>query len=129
MSQVLVVDDEKGLRTIVRRILETGGYSVQEAADGQAALEVLQTCQSSMVVMLDYLMPRRNGGEVLCDVAADPHLRDGHAFMMLTAQQGRITDEQRQAMDTLDVPVVTKPFNMDALLASVAQAAELPQAS
>jgi CheY-like chemotaxis protein len=130
MPHVLVVDDEKGVRTIVRRILETDGYTVLEAADGLAALDALQTCHSSMVVVLDYLMPHRNGGEVLCDLAADAHLRDGHVFMMLTAQQGNITDEQRHVMAALDVPVVTKPFSMDGLLATVARAAEkLPKAS
>lgn len=124
MVQVLIVDDEAPLRQTLRSIFEEEGYAVIEAVDGQDGLEMLRTCQSSMIVLLDYLMPRRNGGEVICDVAADPELRDGHAFLMLTAQRGKITADQEQAMKTLSIPVIPKPFDLNALLDTMAQAAE-----
>lgn len=130
MAQLLIVDDEPSLRTSLRFLFEDEGYEVLEAADGLEGLDKLRSSTGSMVVMLDYLMPGRNGGEIMCDLVADPHLRDGHAFLMLTAQKSYLTVEQQAAMDVLHIPLISKPFDMDVLLDTVAQAAEgIPEVS
>jgi two-component system chemotaxis response regulator CheY len=56
----LVVDDSRVVRKVARRILETHGYSVAEAADGQQALEA---CRQTMpdCVLLDWNMPVMDG--------------------------------------------------------------------
>ena len=62
--RVLVVDDEPALRESVRRGLVTGGWAVETAADGDAGLEM--ACADDFdVVVLDIMMPRRSGYEVV----------------------------------------------------------------
>ncbi|HEV7536656.1 MAG TPA: response regulator, partial [Acidimicrobiia bacterium] len=64
---VLVVDDEPMLRNLLSRLLRMEGYDVLEAADGQAALDVLRT-EKPDLVLLDVMMPTRDGLDVLGDL-------------------------------------------------------------
>jgi DNA-binding response OmpR family regulator len=57
MARVMVVDDEPRIRTYLNRSLSAQGYSVFEAADGQAALDELEL-RDAEVILLDLAMPR-----------------------------------------------------------------------
>ena len=70
---VLVVDDERMNRLILRRALEAEGRSVREAADGAAALDILRAEQID-VVLLDIVMPVMDGYATLAAIKADPGL-------------------------------------------------------
>jgi DNA-binding NtrC family response regulator len=64
-STVLVVDDEPGLRGLARRMLEEAGYDVLEAADGQAALQLVNETHASVkMVLTDIRMPIMNGWQL-----------------------------------------------------------------
>jgi CheY-like chemotaxis protein len=73
LADVLVVDDEETIRTSVAEILRAAGYSVVEAEDGQAALDLLDS-GSVTVLLLDIRMPRRNGIEVLEALDSPPNV-------------------------------------------------------
>ncbi len=80
---MLVVDDDFMNRTLLAASLEEKGYTVELAEDGQQALEMLRT-KSFDVVLLDLLMPKVNGFQVLEQMKADsnggwrsPHSSDG----------------------------------------------------
>lgn len=75
MKTVLVVEDTELLRRIYSDRLTADGYNVLDAADG---LEALSTLRSSSVdlVLLDLVLPRVSGLEVLDTVKKDPRLRD-----------------------------------------------------
>ncbi len=65
-SRILVVDDEPLIREMAREILETHGFSVWEAVDGQAGLEAfLETPGGFDLVILDLVMPRLHGFQVM----------------------------------------------------------------
>jgi two-component system, OmpR family, phosphate regulon response regulator PhoB len=64
---VLVVDDEPMLRNLLSRLLRMEGYEVVEAADGQAALDVVRDHEPDLV-LLDVMMPARDGLDVLGDL-------------------------------------------------------------
>ena len=64
---VLVVDDEPMLRSLLSRLLRMEGYEVVEAADGQAALDIVSTEEPDLV-LLDVMMPVRDGLDVLGDL-------------------------------------------------------------
>jgi CheY-like chemotaxis protein len=68
MIQVLVVDDDAGIRTLVRTILVRAGYEVREAVNGD---EALRSCaeQPPDVIITDILMPDKDGVEVLLEVS------------------------------------------------------------
>ncbi len=73
LADVLVVDDEEPIRTSVAEILRAAGYSVVEAEDGQAALELLKSGSVS-VILVDIRMPRRTGIEVLQALDSPPQV-------------------------------------------------------
>lgn len=110
---VLVVDDEAALRSSVADILRSAGYSVIEAEDGQAALELLET-QQVAVVLLDQRMPRRTGVEVLKALAAPPKVIFMSAY--------RIEGEERAVVGDKVFSFLVKPVAPVRLLEEVAAA-------
>jgi DNA-binding response OmpR family regulator len=67
IATVLVVDDDKLVRQTARIILEQSGYAVREADDGEAALKSLAENRTD-IVLLDILMPRKEGLETLIEL-------------------------------------------------------------
>lgn len=80
-ARLLVVDDNETNRDILSRRLERLGYNVTRAADGQAALDELNTGDIDLV-LLDVLMPGMNGYEVLERRHADKRLSDVPVIMI-----------------------------------------------
>jgi CheY-like chemotaxis protein len=123
MAHVLVVDDEPGQREMLRLLLEDAGYTVQEVAGGEAALTLLRKTSERFVVLLDQRMPGMGGDEVLRTIAAEPALASRHVYILLTASPRTLLEAPPDVLVGLAVPVVEKPFDMERLLAAVAQAA------
>jgi DNA-binding response OmpR family regulator len=110
--RVLVVDDERDLRRLVRRLLEREGAEVEEAADGRAALHALYSMRPDLVI-LDVLMPDLDGWETLA------RIRDASdvPVLMLSAR-GQELDRVRGLRSGAD-DYVEKPFGSLELLARV----------
>ena len=110
---ILVVEDEPALATMLRYNLEKQGFNVDEAADGQEALTRIAESQPDLV-LLDWMLPTLSGIEVCRQIRRKPATRD-LPVIMLTARA-----EDQDAVRGLNTGVddyVTKPFNMDMLLA------------
>jgi CheY-like chemotaxis protein len=118
---ILVVDDDRSIRETLRVVLQDEGYSVLEAEDGQVALKILQASSQPMVVLLDLRMPVLDGAGVLSHVAAHPRLAGLHAFLLITANRDSIADKTAQLLQQLQVPIIPKPFDLDALIEIVEQ--------
>lgn len=112
MSKVLVVDDEERVRTVLARSLANEGHSVVTAGDGVAALE--QLSDDVDLVLLDLVMPRCNGLQVLTTLA---ERGDGRPVIMLSAVND--VSARIQALDSGAVDFVTKPFHGSELVARV----------
>lgn len=71
MKSCLIVDDSKVVRMVARKILEGLQFQIEEAENGQVALEA---CQRNMpdAILLDWNMPVKNGLEFLQDLRAAP---------------------------------------------------------
>jgi len=112
---VLVVEDEAALATMLRYNLEKQGFRVDEAADGQEALTRIAE-EPPDLVLLDWMLPVMSGIEVCRQIRRRPDTRD-LPVIMVTAR----TDDQDavRGLNTGADDYVTKPFNMDALLARV----------
>jgi DNA-binding response OmpR family regulator len=111
-AEVLVVEDEEDVRTLVRVLLERAGHAVIEAANGIEALQSIQRSQPDLVV-LDITMPELDGWQTLeriRDVSDVP-------VLMLTARAGEL-DKVRGLRSGAD-DYVTKPFGRQELLARV----------
>ena len=114
--KILVVDDERAVRESLRRALELEGYEIELAADGQEALQLLETNGDAQpdAVILDVLMPGVDGLDVCRRLR-----RSGNRVpvLMLTAR-----DEIENRVAGLDAGAddyVTKPFALEELLARV----------
>lgn len=71
MSTILVVDDLRGFREVLREFLVEKGYEVREARDGIEALAVLEEAQIDIVIA-DVFMPRMDGIELLSRLRTKP---------------------------------------------------------
>jgi CheY-like chemotaxis protein len=72
---ILLVEDEPVFRLIYRGVLQNAGYTVIEAPDGQAGWEMIRQ-QKPDLVLLDLILPRMSGHEVLHNIRSDPETRN-----------------------------------------------------
>ena len=121
---VLVADDDPDVCATLHWVLHEVGYGVCEAKDGVQTMAQLWASQRPLVVLLDYWMPRMNGGEVVRAVAADPRLADRHALVLLTSDRDGIPRALRALAARRSIPIVGKPFELATLLAVVAEATQ-----
>jgi DNA-binding response OmpR family regulator len=105
--RVLIVEDEPNLVESLSFILGQEGCEVFAVFDGEAVIERLRTDRPDVLV-LDVMLPKRSGFEVLKQIKADPDLR-AIPVMILTAK-GQERD-RRTAGDLGADAFVTKPFS------------------
>jgi CheY-like chemotaxis protein len=123
-SHVMVVEDDKDTREVVKLILELEGLGVTEASDGFEALERLHTLREAhphrpCAVVLDIMMPRCSGAEFRRRQLNDPLIADV-PIIVLSA----IADQLR--LDELHAfAKVAKPFDPEQLVSVVRQACSL----
>ena len=104
---VLVADDEQDILRLVRFGLERDGYRVLVAADGADALQTAQA-QAPSLCVLDVMMPKLSGLEVLARLREDP--RTENVRVILLTARGRDADVDRGFELGAD-DYVTKPFS------------------
>ncbi len=111
---VLIVDDSRMSRTMLRNILEKANYTVvMEAANGADGLEAYQKCKPD-IVTLDITMPQMDGLEALNQILSyDPKAR---AIMITAAGQ---QDKLIQALKSGAKRFINKPFNEDEILTNI----------
>lgn len=120
---VAILEDDADIRQLLRDLLADAGYRVREAADGVAGLALLRDTSERMVVLLDRTLPALGGCALLDRVASDATVRARHAVIFMTGSPDRAQEECGETLAALDVPVLSKPFSIDAVLAAVDQAA------
>jgi CheY-like chemotaxis protein len=109
---ILICDDEPALRELIRASLDDG-YRFAEASDGITALELVREVEPDVVV-LDLMLPRLGGLEVLERLRADEHLRH---IPVLVITAWNETREDVLAAGAADF--ASKPFDPDVLKTSV----------
>jgi CheY-like chemotaxis protein len=112
LATVLICDDEPALRELIRVSLD-GRFSFAEAHDGVECLEMARELQPDLVV-LDMMMPRLSGLEVLNEFRDDEHLART-PVIVLTAQPASQDDAIRGGASR----VMLKPFTPDEISAAV----------
>ncbi len=113
-NKILIVDDEKNIRDLVKYNLEEAGYEIFEAADGKTALEKLD--KNIDLVILDLMLPVLNGLEVCKRIRNNNQLHN-IAIIMLTAK-----DEELDRVLGLEIGAddyITKPFSVRELRARI----------
>lgn len=113
--RVLVVDDEAGMREVVRLALEYLGAEAVEARDGLEALEILGQEKFDLVIS-DLRMPRMDGNELYRTVL-ECGIHPANRFLFMTGSL-----EMRRHLDRLrgeGAAFVFKPFHLDELITAV----------
>ncbi len=111
--KILVVDDESRMRKLVGDFLLKKDYRVIEAADGQEAIDIFFEQNDISLVILDVMMPKMDGWEVLKEIRTYSKV----PVIMLTAK-----GDERDELNGFDLGVdeyITKPFSPKILVARV----------
>lgn len=107
----LLVDDDRMMRLLIRKLVEFEGYEVVEAESGEECLEIFPT-RSFDIILLDALMPGIDG----FDTCRQLHKLAGNSLapvLMITGLDSQEVLEQAQQVGALDV--VSKPLNREVL--------------
>lgn len=112
---ILVVDDEKNIRELIRFNLESRGYKTAEAADGQEALNIAKN-DSPLLIILDIMLPKIDGLKVCRILKEDPKTRK-IPIIMLTALDDEVDKIVGLELGADDY--ITKPFSPRELVARV----------
>ena len=110
--RILVVDDEPDIRNVLRLLLSSRGYSVEEAANGQDALERVRSCAFDLII-LDIMMPGMNG----VDACAALRTISSAPVLFLTAKD-QDADKQ-EAFQCGGDDYLVKPFSNQELFLRV----------
>ncbi|HEX2778449.1 MAG TPA: response regulator [Gemmatimonadaceae bacterium] len=120
LRHVLVADDEPHIGRIIKMKLEQGPFRVTLVYDGQEALDALHRDSDIELVLLDVMMPRLTGLDVLAKMRADDRLKDIPCIILTAAGQEA---QQRRALSLGASEFLTKPFSPKKLFARAAELA------
>jgi DNA-binding response OmpR family regulator len=112
---VLCADDDEDILALVSLCLERAGFQVEKVADGEAAVAAARVLRPAVVV-LDVMMPRRTGLEVLAELRADPVLAETKVLLLSArVQEADVT----RGVDAGADAYLAKPFRSQDLVAAV----------
>jgi DNA-binding response OmpR family regulator len=112
---ILVADDEPSILLSLQFLLQKAGYQVRTARDGEEALQAVEAAAPDLI-LLDAMMPKRDGYDVCQSLRADPAYRH-IPIIMLTAKGRDIERQKGLALGATDY--VTKPFSTRELVETV----------
>ncbi|HTI02181.1 MAG TPA: phosphate regulon transcriptional regulator PhoB [Acidisoma sp.] len=110
---VLIVEDEAALMTMLRYNLEKQGFRVEEAGDGEEALNRINEVKPDMV-LLDWMLPHLSGIEVCRQIRRRPATRELPVIMITARSEDQ---DAVRGLNTGADDYVTKPFSTEALVA------------
>jgi CheY-like chemotaxis protein len=113
-QSILIVEDDPETREVLSAILRFEGYKVLTAADGQQALDVLQGRELPSMILLDLMMPNKDGWQFRAEQSQDPRIADIPVIVFSAADRLK-----ERAGSLRAVAYLKKPVDFDALLALV----------
>ena len=116
LPPILVVDDNHDNAEIIRQYLEIKGYPISVAHGGDEALALFETVRPALV-LLDVMMPGRDGWEVCRIMKQHPTLGKTVRIIMVTALDA--WDDKREALQLGADDYVEKPFDLPMLAKTV----------
>jgi two-component system chemotaxis response regulator CheY len=115
--RILTVDDSPTIRKMIEMTVKSAGHDCVEAADGQAALDLLKTCSVDLIVS-DINMPNVNGIELTRRLRALPKFAATPIILLTTESDPEKKNEGKAAGAT---GWIVKPFKQEQLLAVIAK--------
>ncbi len=115
LAKILVIDDQPSIVNIIHVNFELRGFAVYDCVDSSEAQELAGKVQPD-VVILDLLMPRKSGWEVLAELQANDETRHIPVLVLSVMTQPDVKEEVRRLGAA---SFMAKPFDLNALLAEV----------
>jgi DNA-binding response OmpR family regulator len=116
-TPLLVVDDDAAIRKLLQRIALRAGFSVDTAADGLQALEMIRNKHYDIAI-IDLMMPRLSGYDLVQKIA---DMKSRPCLIVASAA----TDAKMQSLDdTLVRTIIRKPFDIEAVAKALVDTAE-----
>jgi DNA-binding response OmpR family regulator len=112
---ILIADDDANIALALRFLMEKADYQVRVVADGDAALAAVERYRPDIVI-LDVMMPRRNGIEVCAAVRANPEIAPTRIIMLTARGMDR---ERRRGLRAGADEYISKPFSTHVVLERV----------
>ena len=112
-QKILIVDDEAVIRDVVRRYLESDGFSVREAADGEAALAAIRREEPDLI-LLDIMLPRIDGWALTQRLH-----REGSPIPIIMLTARKETSDRIRGLDQGADDYVVKPFSPQEVVSRV----------
>ncbi len=109
---VLIVDDDPAVRDLLARFIVSDGYEVATAADGDEGLRRARDLRPRAII-LDVVMPERDGWNVLTRLKADPELRDTPVIILT------VVDEKTVGLSLGAAEYITKPIDRERVVSLV----------
>jgi CheY-like chemotaxis protein len=113
VKKVLIVDDDEDLLQVLGKRLTTEGYSVITAANGRDAIALAES-QAPDIILLDILMPRMDGGQVMAELKEHPATRS-IPVILLTAILSKAEEEKYGSVIGGNI-TLAKPLDAEKLL-------------
>ena len=125
MKKILIVDDEKETRILLKDVFDVRGFNCLVAQDGLEAIKIAQKEHPSLII-LDLIMPNMDGIETYKVLKADTGTKN-IPIIVFTAQDSEIVSKKgvEEVSDVLSF--VLKPFNMRELISIVEKALTRPK--
>ncbi|MGA7936770.1 MAG: EAL domain-containing protein [Kovacikia sp.] len=115
MTQILVIEDDANVRTLILKLLQAEGFEVISAHNGQAGIQLALTHEPGLIIC-DIMMPECDGYQVLSELRQNGATAN-IPFIFLSAKSERI--DLRQGMELGADDYLTKPFKRAELLGAV----------
>lgn len=112
MSRILIVEDDDDLVNLATHWLERAGYGVEHAADGSAALALLKNDPLPALVLLDVMLPKIDGFELLRLIRSNPRTRELPVAMVTSFSRDKDSKRGRElgANDYIVKPLMELDF-------------------
>jgi DNA-binding response OmpR family regulator len=112
LRKVLVIDDDRGLQSLLNVLLTRAGFDVEFADDGRAGLEKINGGNHYAVIMLDLLLPEISGLEILEQLRKDSPGTLARTIVLTSASQGVLRRVDASSIHAL----VRKPFDIQEMI-------------
>ncbi len=118
--KILVIDDSRVIRNMVRDMLPPANFEVVEAADGIKGLEMIQQ-QHPWMIMLDFLLPRMSGFEVYEALQQSPEL-SLIPLILMSGRKEEVTSKIAEPFEDKYLVFIEKPFEQKELITAIKRA-------
>lgn len=114
-ESILIIEDDDSIREMIQYALESEGYKVLGAADGQAGLKILKMSEKPCLILLDLMLPIMNGWEFLEELRREPETALATIPVVITSAAGDRAATAAQKVEGY----IKKPINLQHLLHAV----------